>query len=158
VNPLLHTVKPKAKRRDVLRDTLNGLLSTPSRLRTFLVLWYRQSTLRILALEILRFPLRMSACVTTPYIRRGVTIYAARRDRSMGNLVQESKYQDACTRYIQELMEKLPWAVALDLEVAAQAHRAGALWVRDTLDNETHNTEHIQPSENASTTGKDTAQ
>jgi hypothetical protein len=158
VNPLPHTVKPKAKRRGDLRDTLNDLRSTPSRIRISLVRWFRQSTLRVLVLEILHFPLRMSACVTTPYIRRGVTIFAANRDRSMGNLAQESKYQDACTRYIQELMEKLPWAVALDLEVAAQAHRAGALWIRDTLGNETHSTEHIQPSGNASTTGKDTAQ
>jgi hypothetical protein len=66
----------------------------------------------------------------------------------MGNFDQESKYQGVCTRYIQELQEKLLWIEVLDLEIVAQPHRAGALWARDILGNETHSTEQIQPLEN----------
>jgi hypothetical protein len=99
----------------------------------------------------------MSECVTNADVEQGgVTIWSARRDRSMGNWDRESKYQADCTRYIQELQEKLPWVGALDLNIVAQGHRAGALWALDTLRSEIHNTEQIRPSENnTSTTGKD---
>jgi hypothetical protein len=74
----------------------------------------------------------------------------------MGNFDQESKYQDVCTRYIQELQGKLLWIGLLDLEIVAQAHRAGALWALDTLGNETHSTEQIRPSgNNTPSIGKD---
>lgn len=76
----------------------------------------------------------------------------------MGNFHQESKYQDACTQYIQELQERVQWVGVLDLEIVAQAHRAGALWVRDTFDSKIDNPEQVQSSaNNTPTTGKDTA-
>jgi hypothetical protein len=149
--PLPHTATSTARRENVLRGTLNALRSIPSHARISLILWFYRSTLRVLALEIRCFPLRIAACVTNPDVQQGgVTIWSARRDRSMGNWGQESKYQAVCTRYIQELQEKLPWAGVLDLNIVAQGHRAGALWALGTLGNGTHSTEQIQPSENQS--------
>jgi hypothetical protein len=148
--PLPHTAnRSTARRKNVLQDSVDALRSIPSRVQTSLALWFYHSTLRVLALEILHFPLRMSACVTNPDVERGgVTIWSAQRDRSVGNWDQESKYQSDCTRYIQELQEKFPWVGALDLNIVAQGHRAGALWALDTLGNGTHSTEQTQPSEN----------
>ena len=136
-----------ARETNALKGILDDLRTILLRARTSLAQWFSHSTLRVLALEILHFPLRMSACATNPDVQQGaVTIWSARRDRSIGNWNQESKYQDACTRYIQELQEKLPWVGALDLNIVAQGHRAGALWALDTLGNEIRSTEQIQPS------------
>lgn len=125
----------------------NALQSICVRGRTSLLLWFRRSTLRVVVLEIRCFPLRMIACVTTPFLRHGTTIYAANRDRSMGSFDEERKYQRACTLHIQELQGNHPWVGPLDLEIVAQAHRQGALWVRDNYGIGIESTEQIQPSE-----------
>jgi hypothetical protein len=155
--PFPHKATSTARGTNVLRGIVNALQTILSRARISLVQWFSHSLLRVLALEILHLPLRMSECVTNADVEQGgVTIWSARRDRSMGNWDRESKYQADCTRYIQELQEKLPWVGALDLNIVAQGHRAGALWALDTLRSEIHNTEQIRPSENnTSTTGKD---
>lgn len=147
---LPHTSTPStAKRTNVLRGIGNALRSIPSHVQTSLVPWFYHSLLRVLALEILHFPLRMSECVTNPDVERGgVTIWCARRDRTVGNWDRESKYQSACTQYIRELQEKFPWVGALDQNIVAQGHRAGALWMLDTLGNEIHSIQQIQSSEN----------
>ncbi len=158
LTPLPYTsTQSTAKRTSVLRGIVNGLLSIPSRVQTSLAQWFAHSLLRVLALEILHFFLRMSECVTNPDVERGgVTIWCAQRDRTVGNWDRESKYQSDCTQYIRELQEKFPWIGALDLNIVAQGHRAGALWMLDTLGNGTHSTEQIQSSENdKSSLGKD---
>lgn len=146
---LLPSTPLQATRKDVLRGIVNGLLSIPSRVQTSLVQWFSHSLLRVLALEILHLPRRMSECVTNPDVERGgVTIWSAHRDRTVGNWDRESKYQSDCTQYIQDLQEKLPWVGALDLNIVAQGHRAGALWMLDTLGNGIHSTEQTQSSKN----------
>lgn len=157
---LPHTPTSPARGKNVLRGIANALQSIPSHVQTSLAQWFSQSLLRVLALEILHFPRRMSACVTNPDVQQGgVTIWSAQRDRTVGNWDQESKYQSDCTRYIQELQEKFPWVGALDLNIVAQGHRAGALWMLDTLSNGIRSTEQIEPFVNdTAATGKDASQ
>jgi hypothetical protein len=102
-----------------------------ARIPLSLAQWFQHSTLRIVALEIRNFPLRIAAVINTPYLRMGNTLFSASRDRSMGNFVQESKYQRVCSASIQALRDNHPWAGPLDLEIAAQMHRQGALWAFD---------------------------
>ena len=102
-----------------------------SRLVLSLLQWYLRSTLRIVALEICSFPLRIVAAIRTPYLRLGSTLFSANRDRSMGNFVEERKYQHACSASIRELQDNHRWVGPLDLEIAAQMHRQGALWAID---------------------------
>ena len=98
-----------------------GWLSIHLHAQTSLVQWFSHSLLRVLALEILHFPLRMSECVTNPDVEQGeVTIWCAQRDQTVGNWDRESKYQSDCTRYIRELQEKCPWVGPLDLNIVAQ--------------------------------------
>ncbi len=126
-----------------LRSKFRRIATSPLR-------WYRQSTLRIVALEISTFHLRIVAAINTPSLRLGRTLYSPQRDRSMGNLDEESRYERICSASIRALQDNHPWVGPLDLEIATQMHRQGALWAFDNPDhlscpdNETHSTEQIQ--------------
>ena len=87
--------------------------------------------LRIVVLEIRSFPLRIVAAIRTPFLQLGNTLYSASRDRSMGTFEEERKYQRVCSASIKELRRNHPWVGPLDLEIAAQMHRQGALWAFD---------------------------
>jgi hypothetical protein len=113
---------------------VNRFLAKFSRRILSLLQWYHRSTLRIVALEIRNFPLRIVATIRTPYLRLGNTLFSASRDRSMGNFEDENKYQHVCSASIKELRGNHPWVGPLDLEIAAQMHRRGALWAFDNPD------------------------
>lgn len=104
------------------------------------VRWFHESKFRVVLLEIRNLPLRITAACQVPSPHLGTTLYSASRDRSMGNFVEESKYQHVCREHIQELRENHRWVCLLDLEIAAQMHRQGALWARDTFGNGTDST------------------
>jgi hypothetical protein len=127
-----------------LRSKFRRLVSSPLR-------WYRQSMLRIVVLEIQSFPLRIVAAINTPPLRLGRTLFDLRKDCSMGNFDEENRYERICSASIRELQGNHPWVGPLDLEIATQMHRQGALWAFDSPEhlschgNETHSTEQVQP-------------
>jgi hypothetical protein len=89
--------------------------------------WYRVSTLRIVALEIRAFPLRIAAALRTPSLRLGNTVFSPLWGRSMATQVEENKLLQSCIVDIQELQSRQRWIGPLDLEICAEMHRRGAL-------------------------------
>jgi hypothetical protein len=120
-----------AKELNVQRGTANALQSKFLRVRSSLLRWFRQSRLRLTVLEIRCFPLRIVASINAQSLRYGNTTYAANRDRSMGSFAAESTHQRECIRHMEALRRNHHWVGPLDLEIAAQSHREGALWAID---------------------------
>jgi hypothetical protein len=134
-----------AKELNVQKGIANALQSKFQRYLFSLLQRFRQSTLRLVVLEILYFPRRIAAVITDPWLRYGNTLYVPSRDRSIGNLAEENTHSRACIYRIQELERTHRWVGPLDLEIAAQMHRQGALWALDTFGKGKQSTEQIQP-------------
>lgn len=97
--------------------------------------WWHHSNLRILADEICSFPLRIWQCLHTPNLSWGHRIPPYPKDRYKGDLALKSTFVRACGQDILLLRNKHRWACALDLEMAAEAYRAGAAWAIDNFCN-----------------------
>lgn len=141
-------IKPNATANVSDAQTSNASVFFPKLIwrLSFPVRWFHESRFRAMVLEIRNLHLRIAALRRVPSPHLGTTLYSASRDRSMGNFVEESKYQRACREHIQELRENHRWVCLLDLEIAAQMHRRGALWARDTFGNGIGNTERPSSS------------
>lgn len=136
-----------AKESHVQTGIVNALQAKLRKFPSFLLRAYRQSTLRLLVLEIRSFPLRILAIVRSSSLRYGSMILAANWDHGIGNIYLENRYSRSCIHHIRELQKDHRWLGPLDEEIAARMYRWGALWALDNLCKETHNTEQIQPSE-----------
>ena len=90
--------------------------------------WWQHSRFRIVAQEIRAFPRRISAVLRTPHLRFGYCLLSCSESRNTGNFVAESEFVHACKTDMRQLQANHRWAGVLDLEIAAQAYRAGAGW------------------------------
>jgi hypothetical protein len=142
-----HQTDATAKESRAQRGIASAPRSKVLRVRFSLLRSFRQSNLRLVALEIRCFPLRILESLRDPWLRYGNTVYAANRDRSMGNFEEENRYSRVCTEYTQELQDGHRWMTPLDLVLAAQSHRAGAIWALDTFGKGTQDIKHVQSSE-----------
>ena len=133
------------------RGIVNGLRSKIHRWQVSLHRAYLRSTLRLVALEIRNFPLRIEAIRKHPSIRYGSTILAASWDRGIGNVYLENRYSRSCMSRIQELQKDHHWLGPLDEEIAARMYRWGALWALDNLASctETHSKEPTHTSQSS---------
>lgn len=120
------------------RRSAGDLLSKVLRFWTSLLHSYHLSTLRLVALEIRAFPLRIAAVLKAESLRYGNTLSVASWDDGIGTYEEENRYARACMNRIQELRRDHRWATPLDLELASRMHRWGALW---SLDNAPSGTE-----------------
>ncbi len=147
-----------AKRFDVDWGTASVPRSKFWRFCSSLLRRYRQSTLRLLALEILCLPRRIRAIVNDPILRYGNTFQCGLWDDGIGNFQEERRYSHVCMGRIQELRASHPWVGPIDLDLALYMHRKGALWALHTYGKGTQSTQQIQPSaNNTSATRKDAA-
>jgi hypothetical protein len=120
--------------------------STLRRFLASLLRAYRQSTLRLLVLEILCFPLRIRATAKDEFLRYGNTSQCGRWDGGIGSFDEERRYSHVCMSRIQELQASHPWAAPIDLDLALYMHRKGAIRALSTYSKRTRSTEQIQPS------------
>ena len=100
---------------------------TPKRFYRFRA-WYRYSRLRLVAEEICSFPRRIVTALRLPHLRWGYSIPAYPNDPCRESLALGNTFLHACNNGIQELARDNPWAGRLDLEMAAEAFLAGAIW------------------------------
>jgi hypothetical protein len=136
----------RATESNVLRRISNALHASAVRPLLSLLRLYRQSRIRLAVLEIRGFPLRIAVSCGNPLLRYGNTLYSPNRDRSMGTFEEENRYSRACMNHIQELERDHHWVASLDLELAAQSHRAGALWA---MDNFCSGMQYKEPAQNS---------
>jgi hypothetical protein len=142
----LHTSRTnsqKAKGSSVPLRTVGVFRAKCLRYRSSLLQSFRQSTLRLVVLEIRSFPHRIAGSINDPMLRYGNTISDANVDRSMGSFDEVSRYSRACIHHIQELQQQHRWISPLDTELIAQSHRAGMLWAVDNLCKKTRDTEPV---------------
>jgi hypothetical protein len=104
--------------------------------------WWQGSISRIVVQEIGGFPLRILAALRTPHLRFGYTLLSHSENHSMEklNFLEQSKYVRTCRNDMQRLQENHQWVGLLDLQIAAQAHRAGASWAIDNFCKRNDNT------------------
>jgi hypothetical protein len=133
-------------------DVDRGTSSAPqSKFRLFLsslLRLCRQSTLRLLALEIRYFPLHIQAIVDDSFVRFGNTFQCGQWDNCTGSCDEEHKYSRVCRYRTQELQASHRWVGPIDLDLALYMHRKGALWALHTYGIGRRSTEQIQPSKN----------
>lgn len=90
--------------------------------------WWSRSTLRIVALELCSFPLRMAAILRTPSLREGVPIPLGPLGYNLRSFGQAYSYLHACTQGMQCLQSQRRLISPLDLQIYAQAFQRGATW------------------------------
>ncbi len=95
--------------------------------------WWQRSTCRIVAQEIGALPRRILAVLHMPHLRFGHSLLSCSGSRGTGSFVAESEFVRACRIGMQQLQASHRWAGVLDLEIAAQAYRAGSDWATHNL-------------------------
>src|SRR5260221_1333823 len=95
----------------------------PSLLRS-----WRSSLSRTIAMELCNLPRRIAAILHASHLRFGPQIPVNMLGHIPGSLASVSSFALACNEDIQQLRALYPWSGPLDLQVAAEAYRRGALW------------------------------
>jgi hypothetical protein len=90
------------------------------------------SSVRQVAIELCKCPLRIFAILRTPEMGFGPTIPPSQSGQRQPNLYPPSKFALACIEGIQELRHANPWMGNLELQMAAQAFQLGARWAQST--------------------------
>jgi hypothetical protein len=101
---------------------------------------WKDSTLRMLVLEIRNFPRRVGAILRRSHLRFGPSIPTYPTFDSRESQGQGYEFACACNSDIHKLQRDNRWAGPLDLEFAAESYRAGANWAIHNFRNGKDNT------------------
>ena len=125
---------PSASESNALAGRSTRRISKWTYTRSRLLQWCKDSVVALVAEEIYRFPLRISAILRRPsrYTRRALLLPPFPEGVARLTLAQESAYLRACSEDIERLSRENRWAGVLALQIAVQAHLAGAMWSAHT--------------------------
>jgi hypothetical protein len=96
--------------------------------------WWGESKQRLVAGELCRIPLRISAIWHDSYLRYGPALPSDPCRTGRANLAQENIFLSSCSDGIKELSRKHEWMGPLDQQLAGEAFRLGASWAFRTPD------------------------
>jgi len=133
------------------------------RLRARLRWWRSGSTVRIVAWELCRIPLRIVAIVRAPNLRFGVAVPRDPRGAAAPHpwLPDTNRFELVCSKGIQELQRELRWCGVLDWRTYTRGFYEGSLWAMGIADSGKRNEESQSltvslnyPSDDKSTAGE----
>lgn len=90
--------------------------------------WWSRSILRILAIELCSFPLRILTILRTPSLRWGTPIPYHLEDHNLGSLEEVNNYGLACIEGTQDLRKQRRVISVLEYRTYCQGFRDGATW------------------------------
>jgi len=91
--------------------------------------WWMESSLRIVAEECCKFPLRILTIVRNPMLRYGAPIPDGPEGLGLESWEARNTYLRACSESIEQMQRDNRWIGTLECQMAAQAYRQGAAWV-----------------------------
>lgn len=99
-------------------------------LSPFVELWRSEklANLRIVVDEGCRSVRRIAAILEQPYLPLALRLSPDLEDRTLESLRRESSFLRASMTYTEQLERDIPYIGRVDLRIASQAYRAGALW------------------------------